>query len=58
MNRRRAWLPLVCLLAIVQVLLAVAQTAADNALVPREILFGNPERTSVTAGFTMRTAAT
>jgi dipeptidyl aminopeptidase/acylaminoacyl peptidase len=46
MNRRRAWLPLGCLLAIVQVLPAVAQTAADNALIPREILFGNPERTS------------
>jgi Tol biopolymer transport system component len=46
MNRRRACLPLVCLLAIVQVLPAVAQTATDNSLIPRETLFGNPERTS------------
>ncbi|HVP52966.1 MAG TPA: S9 family peptidase [Terriglobales bacterium] len=46
MNRRHAWLALVCLLTVVQVLPAVAQTAADNVVIPRKVLFGNPERTS------------
>ena len=46
MNRRHGWLALVCLLTVVQVLPAVAQTAADNAVIPRKVLFGNPERTS------------